>query len=66
MPTNDRDLAPGSGKGFDNHANMCCHLKRETKRVCHMGDMKSVFATCPGSTTTRICVTVAGNVKREV
>ena len=22
VPTNDRDLAPGSGKGFDNHANM--------------------------------------------
>jgi len=66
VPTNDRDLAPGSGKGFDNHANMYCHFKRETVRVCRMGDTSSVFATYPGSTTTRICVAVAGNVKREV
>jgi hypothetical protein len=25
LPTHDRDLTPGSGKGFDNQANMCCH-----------------------------------------
>jgi hypothetical protein len=27
LPTHDRDLIPGSGKGFDNQANMCCHSK---------------------------------------
>ena len=66
VPTNDRDLAPGSGKGFDSHANMYCHLKRETKRVCAVWAIRPVCLLPARVRQPRKCVTVAGSVKREI